>query len=881
MKKALSIPLLCLLILLLTTNVFAAGDLSAERTSFGMEVNHSRIMNADCTHFCAVYDEKGRMLAVEEITADDSTVYCDVNAVRRVNLFSVEKNTCIPNDASVDTTLQAPEEPIHVHTWDKGTVTQPATCAFEGVKLHKCTASACDGSYEARIPRTDHTWGPWKRFDNDNHIRTCSMYDDHTETAPHNWELKQIISEPTYEQNGSALYYCSDCRIGVQRPIPKLEPKDVWFTYDAERSEFVLNWLPADELPSGHGYFVNGQYCYPNENYYPIRFFYVSLSDLNLDPAEITATADVVIETGLQYGAGERTTLYTVEDALIVTEREAAHFTLTGQTDGTYLIGANTDLNAMTVNARLIHDDGETELVTGTYNSPYINIYPWDGSAIELTAMVCTISEDTEHLTITRTPTETLTEFTRPAAPADCTVTTAEALQTALTVGGKVTLGADIDADSMAIYGGEPVTLDLNGHTLSVSRLSANHGKELTIIGDAAGSAIVGDLSVSNADKLTIHGGTYGALSTDWINTLSITDAELSGEYTAIYASDCFDIAITGSIVTSKNNNAMIADRGDSLSIADSTLTTIGVPDDRFMRYEALLTSEIETIRLIDVTASSVSGAAVELSPAPAYGSNGELYVGSSVTVRGGSYTSQCTNTSAAALQIKDFDTVEIGGVIDPASDPADLQIASACHGVELANVSGAINLSDITAQAIGDGTGLTNLFYIHNLETGGSVTATRLTGNGGRAHTFRVEDRLSLHLEHSAFTAPETTDRTPAPISVENVGTVTIDRTDGTGGYYGLYIFDCADADLSNMVLRGSTFGLNACNITALDAAGCEIYGNIYCWKNGNYTFASDCWLVGDVEANGDSGWFVTVDITGCFLSGKTRTNEHSVIIK
>jgi|GEM_PF-5370709 len=890
MKKAFFIPISFLLMLLLTTTVFAAGGLTAARTDDGMQVDGSSVLlNVDGHHFCAVYNADGRMLAITEVTDPaDIHVPCDADAVRTVRVFAYAEDSCLPLMPSVETTLEdaeAPEE--HIHTWDEGTVLFDPTCDESGRMVYTCTAADCsetpNATYTEDIAPTGHLWNPWRRKDNDTHIRECFYNNSHTETAPHNFQLMEIIKEPTTEQEGTAIYFCPDCRIGVQRPIPKLEPKEVWFAYDTDQGEYMLNWLPADELPSGHGYFVNGRQCYPNEIYYPNHSCYVSISQLNLNLADITATTDIVIETGTW---SARTPLYTAEDALVVTEGEAAGFTLTGQTDGTYLVGADADLTGMTVNAKLIHDDGKTELVRETYDSPNINIYPWDGSTIELSAMICTISEDTESLIISRTPAEKITTFIRPAAPADRIVTTAEELQTALTVGGKVTLGADISADYMDIYGGEPVTLDLNGHTLTLSQLWLRHGKEATILGTTLGSALVGEIHTAAADKLTIHGGSYDALSLEWINEITLEDAAFtSDESTAIYASDCFDITMTGCTVTSAGNNAMTLDRGDTLTIEDSTLSTTGVPSASYMRYEALTTAEIGTIRLINVTASSVSGSAVELSPAPAYGSSGEPYSGSSVFVRGGSYTSECTNISAAALQIKDFESVEIGGVISPAADPDDLLISSACHGIELQDVTGTITLSDITAQTIGEGTGLYDLFYMHKQQTatpGGAVNAIRLTGNGGRAHTLRVEDRTSLTLEQSSFTAPDNTNRTPAAISIERVGTVTIDRTNGAGGYYSLYIFDCDDVDLSNMDLRdSSTFALNACNIADFDATACEIYGDIYCWKNGNYTFTSDCWLVGDVEANGDSGYFVTVDITGCFLSGTTCTNQYSTILK
>lgn len=880
MKKILrTIPLFLLLLTLLTTTAFAAGGLTAERTSNGMQISASALLNVDGTILCALYDTDGRMVTIVEV--DDPTgfvVPCDANAVRQVHVFAFAEDSFLPLTTNLSATLEAPDAEDHVHAWGEGEVIDPATCAGVGLMRYTCTDPTCGEFFEEDIPMLDHTWTPWRRMSANEHTRICQMYSNHVETAPHNWKLTEVYYQPTYTSEGYGVYTCTVCSAGKQGTIPMLERKEVWFTYDADMGEYMLNWLKESDLPSGHIYHINGEPCY-NYNFdysSAIPSVYAPLSEVFYD-AEMTA-GDLVISTGRPY-SGQLTTLYTAEDAIQMTETEAVEFTLTGQPDGTYLVGADMDMTGMTVEAKLFHDDGE-ELISETYPTPYINIYPWDGCTMELAATVYSISEDAKHLIVTRTPTDTVTEFVRPETPADRTVTTAEELQTALTIGGRVTLGADITTYGIDVYGGEPATLVLNGHTLDAD-LRATYGKELTIDGTAEGSTITGDLSFSCADKLTILGGSYGQLFCDWINTITAEDASFASESVAFYTDNCFDITMTGCTITSTGNNAMNMDGGDQLTIEDSTIITEATSSDSFTRYEAMTVTETETIRLIDVTASSVSGSAAELSPAPAYGSNGELYTGSSVYVRGGSYTSECTNISAAALQIRDFDTVEIGGVIDPASDPDDLQIITACHGVELDDVSGEILLSDITATAIEDSTCRNNMFYIHNLQPAGAVTATRLTGNGGLEATFRIEDRSSLAMERCVFTAPENTSRTPAAISIQRVDTVTIDRTEGKNGYYGLYIFDCADVDLTNLVLNGSPFGLNACNITDLDAQGCEIYGKTYCWKNGYYTFASDCWLVGDVEANGDSGFFVTIDMTGCFCSGMTGINQYSEILR
>lgn len=878
MKKILrTIPLFLLFLTLLTTTVFAAGGLTAERTSDGMQISASAMLNIDGTILCAVYDADGRMVSIVEV--DDPTgfvVPCDADAVRMVNVFAFAEDSFLPVTANLTATLEAPGEEPHIHTWDEGEVLDPPSCGSTGVMRYTCTDPTCFEVYDEDIPTIDHVWTPWRRVNANEHIRTCQVYDHHIETAPHNWKLTEVYYQPTYTSEGYGVYTCTVCSAGKQGTIPMLERKEVWFTYDADMGEYMLNWLKEADLPTGHSYFINGQYCgFVQQNYHPTRSCAVSFSDLFMY-SEPTA-GDIVIESGRSNGMGERTLIYTAEDAIQIVEGEEANFTLTGQTDGTYLIGADYDLTGMNVEVKLMHDSGE-ELFRENYDTPYLNIYPWDGCTMELAATVYTISEDTGTLIISTTPTEAVTEFIRPETPMGRTVTTAEELQEALTIGGRVTIGADITADYMDIYGGEPTTLVLNGHTLTIDSFRFINGKEMTIDGTVEGSAIIGELVVSPADKLTVLGGSYGQIYGNWINTITMEDAELTSDSVTFNTYDCFDIRLTDCTITSTGNDAMGINRGDQLTVEGGTITTSADSDDRFTRYEALFVSGVETVRLFNVEASSVSGSAAELSPAYAYITNGEPFTGSSVYVRGGSYTSLSTDLAAAALQVMDYENVDIGGVTDSGSDPEDLQIASACHGIELAEISGSITLSDITGKDIEGGSGYYNVFYIHNLDQGGDVAITRLTGTGGRADTLRVENRSALTITDCNFTAYS--GLATAPMSIEKVDTVTIRDTEGTNGYYGLYIFDCMDADLSNLMISGTVFGLNTSNVTDLYADDCKFYGGeTRCWETGSYTLHG-CLIDGDLVATANLGTSVSVNLTGgTLVTGKCITDQYSTI--
>ena len=50
------------------------------------------------------------------------------------------------------------EEEVHVHTWDKGTVTKAATCAEKGVKTYICTGCKETKTEDIAIDPNNHTW---------------------------------------------------------------------------------------------------------------------------------------------------------------------------------------------------------------------------------------------------------------------------------------------------------------------------------------------------------------------------------------------------------------------------------------------------------------------------------------------------------------------------------------------------------------------------------------------------------------------------------------------------------------------------------------------------------------------------------------------------
>lgn len=71
--------------------------------------------------------------------------------------------------------------PPHVHSYDGGVVTIPATCTAEGVMTYTCS---CGATRTEPIPLLDHVWSAWVKADADRHERTCAVGGE-TETEAH------------------------------------------------------------------------------------------------------------------------------------------------------------------------------------------------------------------------------------------------------------------------------------------------------------------------------------------------------------------------------------------------------------------------------------------------------------------------------------------------------------------------------------------------------------------------------------------------------------------------------------------------------------------------------------------------------------------------
>ncbi len=105
------------------------------------------------------------------------------------------------------------------HTWDKGTVTKPATCKEEGIRTYTC--STCKATKTEKIPTSEgHTYGAWTKVDDNTHKHTCTVCEK-TETSAHTWNNGTVTKPATCKEEGTKTYTCTACKATKTEAIAK------------------------------------------------------------------------------------------------------------------------------------------------------------------------------------------------------------------------------------------------------------------------------------------------------------------------------------------------------------------------------------------------------------------------------------------------------------------------------------------------------------------------------------------------------------------------------------------------------------------------------------------------------------------------------------
>ncbi len=131
------------------------------------------------------------------------------------------------------------------------TVVQDQTCTNDELTTYTATVMFGDVEYtDTTDPvktkdATDHNFGEWEDFDEENHIRYCQNAGcDASETEAHAFTEWTVVTEPTETTEGKETRTCTICGREESRPIDKLPPLLLYVDDSTEGANVVRVTVP-------------------------------------------------------------------------------------------------------------------------------------------------------------------------------------------------------------------------------------------------------------------------------------------------------------------------------------------------------------------------------------------------------------------------------------------------------------------------------------------------------------------------------------------------------------------------------------------------------------------------------------------------------------
>ncbi|MBR5619503.1 MAG: hypothetical protein IKW76_07195, partial [Clostridia bacterium] len=131
------------------------------------------------------------------------------------------------------------------------TVVQNQTCTNDELTTYTATVMFRDVEYtDTTDPvktkdATDHNFGAWEDFDEENHIRYCQNAGcDASETEEHAFTEWTVVTEPTETTEGKETRTCTICGREESRPIDKLPPLLLYVDDSTEGANVVRVTVP-------------------------------------------------------------------------------------------------------------------------------------------------------------------------------------------------------------------------------------------------------------------------------------------------------------------------------------------------------------------------------------------------------------------------------------------------------------------------------------------------------------------------------------------------------------------------------------------------------------------------------------------------------------
>lgn len=108
----------------------------------------------------------------------------------------------------------------HVHTWDSGRVTKPATCTEEGEETYYCIETYSHRMVKP-IPPIGHNYGTATYLNSEYHQKVCQNNSEHKVEQSHQWDGGKITKQATEASTGIRKYTCTVCKGTKDEVIPK------------------------------------------------------------------------------------------------------------------------------------------------------------------------------------------------------------------------------------------------------------------------------------------------------------------------------------------------------------------------------------------------------------------------------------------------------------------------------------------------------------------------------------------------------------------------------------------------------------------------------------------------------------------------------------
>ena len=107
-------------------------------------------------------------------------------------------------------------EDDHVHNWTAYTVITEPTCTSEGTEVRVCTI--CGETEVETLAMSDHSYGSWSYYSDDQHVRTCTVC-GHTERQAHDAAVAKTVSAAAVNRLGKKNITCAACGYNYTRLV--------------------------------------------------------------------------------------------------------------------------------------------------------------------------------------------------------------------------------------------------------------------------------------------------------------------------------------------------------------------------------------------------------------------------------------------------------------------------------------------------------------------------------------------------------------------------------------------------------------------------------------------------------------------------------------